>query len=243
MNKKEIKEDKEMDKKDKDKKVYKNLFVISIMVLIVSLGVSVWSVKDRKEKDLARLEEEERRETERLEKVKDEILNEEDEDKEDKNVRETKEDELEIGEAESDKNKNENLDEGMFFAGDQSDLEAIFNNGKATLVSFGTKTCVYCEELKPILSELRKEYDGEVDILYVDIDKHQDVAMNYPVQLTPATVVVDKNGKPLPVDEDMYSKYGIDGFARNKGEEAEITAFFGFRDKEGIKEIIDDLLL
>ena len=68
-------------------------------------------------------------------------------------------------------------------------------SGKPTLVDFGSTGCRPCDMMAPILDNLKKEYAGRVNVLFVHVGKEQILASRYGVQSIPVQVFYDKTGK------------------------------------------------
>ena len=83
------------------------------------------------------------------------------------------------------------------------------------MVDFFATWCGPCQELSPILVELDKQYNGEVQFYKVDVDESQDCAIRYGVNAMP-TLVFFKDGK-------------------------EIEREVGFLPKEELEELIEEL--
>jgi thioredoxin 1 len=69
--------------------------------------------------------------------------------------------------------------------------------GKPVLVDFGANSCVPCRQMRPILKELGKEYEGKAAILVIDVYKYENLARDYQVQLIPTLVFLDSKGKEV----------------------------------------------
>jgi thioredoxin 1 len=68
-------------------------------------------------------------------------------------------------------------------------------NGKPLLVDFGANSCMPCRQLRPILKEIKKEYNEKASILVIDVYKYQDLAREHRVQLIPTLIFFNKEGK------------------------------------------------
>jgi thiol-disulfide isomerase/thioredoxin len=68
-------------------------------------------------------------------------------------------------------------------------------SGKPTLVDFGATGCRPCDMMAPILADLKKKYDGKLNVLFVHVQEHQILAARYGVQGIPVQVFFDKDGK------------------------------------------------
>lgn len=65
---------------------------------------------------------------------------------------------------------------------------------KPTLVDFFATWCGPCKMQGPILEEVKNRVGDEANIIKVDVDKAQDVAMRYRVQSVP-TLILFVNGE------------------------------------------------
>ncbi len=62
------------------------------------------------------------------------------------------------------------------------------------LVDFWAVWCGPCKMIAPIVDELSVEYDGKLKIGKVDVDNHQQIAMQYGIRSIP-TLLIFKAGK------------------------------------------------
>ena len=67
-------------------------------------------------------------------------------------------------------------------------------SGKPSLVDFGSKGCVPCDMLAPILETLKTKHAGKANVLFVSVQEEQMLAARYRVASIPAQVLFDKNG-------------------------------------------------
>ena len=79
----------------------------------------------------------------------------------------------------------------------KEEFYSALKSGKPVLVDFGSNSCIPCRQLRPILQELRQEKAGKVEILVIDVYKHQDLSKEYRVQVIPTLVFFDSNGKEV----------------------------------------------
>jgi thiol-disulfide isomerase/thioredoxin len=70
-------------------------------------------------------------------------------------------------------------------------------SGKPTMVDFGASGCRPCDMMAPILTDLKKKYEGKASILFVHVREDQILAARYGIQSIPVQVFFDKDGKEV----------------------------------------------
>jgi thioredoxin 1 len=76
---------------------------------------------------------------------------------------------------------------------DNFDQEVI-KSGQPIVVDFWAEWCGPCKMIAPMLDQLAAEYDGKVKIGKVNIDDHQNLAIQYRINSIP-TLLFFKNGQ------------------------------------------------
>lgn len=77
----------------------------------------------------------------------------------------------------------------------KSSFKDIITSKDVVLVDFFGTWCGPCQALMPILKEVKDELGNAIKIVKVDIDKNQELAVNYQVRSVP-TMILFKNGVP-----------------------------------------------
>lgn len=77
----------------------------------------------------------------------------------------------------------------------KSSFKDIITSQDVVLVDFFGRWCGPCQALMPILKEVKDELGNAIKIVKVDIDKNQELAVNYQVRSVP-TMILFKNGVP-----------------------------------------------
>ncbi len=70
-------------------------------------------------------------------------------------------------------------------------------NGKPTFVNFGAEGCKPCAMMEPIREKLAEEYQGQLDVVFVQAQQQQFLASRYGVRGIPHLVFFDENGEQV----------------------------------------------
>jgi thioredoxin len=65
-----------------------------------------------------------------------------------------------------------------------------------SIVDFYADWCAPCKKVAPILEEISKEYDGQIKIYKVDVDKETELASAFGIQSIPTLLFIPKEGQP-----------------------------------------------
>ena len=88
-------------------------------------------------------------------------------------------------------------------------LGQALSSGKPTLAEFGRGTCIPCKEMKPILEELAKEYEGKLNVVIVEVDEQMDLTRQYGIMAIPTQIVFDSEGQEITRHIGFWSKEEI----------------------------------
>ena len=72
--------------------------------------------------------------------------------------------------------------------------QEVLNSATPVVVDFWAEWCGPCKMLGPVLDELATEYAGRVKVAKVNIDEHQQLAINHSINSIP-TLLFFKGGK------------------------------------------------
>jgi len=77
------------------------------------------------------------------------------------------------------------------------------------LIELGSKTCVPCQKMAPILDELRKDYKGQLDVIFYDVYEQTDKATRYGIRVIPTQVFIGSDGKEFFRHEGFFPEEDI----------------------------------
>lgn len=110
-------------------------------------------------------------------------------------------------------NAGESLDRGEIVPG-------IPVKNQVTLVDLGSKSCIPCTMMAPILTELKKEYQGRAEVIFLDVHQRTEVAQPFKVRAIPTQIVYDRQGKEV---------FRHVGFLDKKAMQAEIDRYLALK--------------
>ena len=82
-------------------------------------------------------------------------------------------------------------------------------SGLPRLVDLGAGKCIPCKMMAPILEELKEQYKGKLEVVFVDVWENPDAGTQYGIKLIPTQIFFDAAGKELFRHEAFFSKEDI----------------------------------
>ena len=79
------------------------------------------------------------------------------------------------------------------------------------LVDLGAGKCIPCKMMAPILDELKTEYTGKMEVVFIDIWENPDAGTEYGIQIIPTQIFYDASGNELFRHEGFMGKQEILG--------------------------------
>jgi len=70
-------------------------------------------------------------------------------------------------------------------------------SGLPRVVDLGATTCVPCRKMAPILADLRREYAGKADIVFIDVWENPDAGDPFRIRGIPTQVFFDAQGREV----------------------------------------------
>ncbi len=77
------------------------------------------------------------------------------------------------------------------------------------LVDLGSTTCIPCKMMKPVLEELRREYEGRLSVEFIDVMADPEAGTEYGISIIPTQIWYDASGKELMRHEGFIAKGDI----------------------------------
>lgn len=93
------------------------------------------------------------------------------------------------------------------------------------LVDVGADKCIPCIKMAPILDQLREDFQGEMEVVFVDVWKKREEAARYGIQMIPTQIFYAADGKELYRHTGFYGREDILSKWRELG--------YNFKDKNG----------
>jgi len=80
-----------------------------------------------------------------------------------------------------------------------------------TIVDLGAKTCIPCKLMAPILEELKKEYAGRAEVIFIDVwdQANAGKAAAFKIMIIPTQIFYDKQGKEVFRHSGFFEKGAI----------------------------------
>ena len=94
-------------------------------------------------------------------------------------------------------------------------------NIKVTFVELGSIRCIPCKKMQPIMEEIKKEYKGQVKVVFHDVwtAEGRPYAYTYRIRIIPTQVFLDKDGKEYFRHEGFFPKKELVKILKKKGVE------------------------
>jgi|WetSurMetagenome_2_1015567.scaffolds.fasta_scaffold293853_2 thioredoxin 1 len=62
------------------------------------------------------------------------------------------------------------------------------------LIDLGSKSCIPCKKMAPILEEMKTKYKGKAEVVFIDTKEDRDSALKYKITLIPTQIFFDTTG-------------------------------------------------
>src|ERR1035437_10106809 len=99
--------------------------------------------------------------------------------------------------------------------------------GIPRLIDLGADKCIPCKLMMPVMAELTKEYQGQLEVVFIDVWKDRDAGKPYGIQLIPTQIFYDASGKERFRHEGFMAKKDILAKWKELGIELKAPASLG----------------
>jgi len=82
-------------------------------------------------------------------------------------------------------------------------------SGQVTMIDLGAHTCIPCKLMEPILSKLKKDYQGKATIAFIDVRENRDEGYKYDIRAIPTQIFYDAKGKEVYRHEGFLAEAAI----------------------------------
>ena len=79
---------------------------------------------------------------------------------------------------------------------DKTFEELVLKAESPTVVDFWAVWCEPCNRIAPVLKEIARDYDGQLRVTRLDVDRYRQLAIQYGVMSIP-TLILFKDGQPV----------------------------------------------
>jgi thioredoxin 1 len=77
------------------------------------------------------------------------------------------------------------------------------------LVDLGAGKCIPCKAMAPILDQLRSDYAGRMDVVFIDVWQRPEEARTYGIQMIPTQIFYGADGRELARHEGFIDREQI----------------------------------
>jgi len=96
-------------------------------------------------------------------------------------------------------------------------LEKAKKEKKAVMLELGSVGCIPCEQMKPVMQQLKDNYKGKLEVLFVDVRVNKEAGRRFNVYGIPTQVFLDGNGKEFSRHIGFFSYEEIRGVLKQIG--------------------------
>jgi len=79
------------------------------------------------------------------------------------------------------------------------------------LVDLGATKCIPCKKMAPILEALKEDFQGKMEVEFIDVWENPDAGKAYAIRLIPTQIFFDAEGNELFRHQGFYSREDILG--------------------------------
>jgi thioredoxin 1 len=84
----------------------------------------------------------------------------------------------------------------------------IVDSDKPSMVDFYAEWCAPCKAIAPMISTLKEEYNGKINVVKIDVDSNPQLAIEYNIRSIP-TLMFFKNGNVIDTIKGTATKSAL----------------------------------
>lgn len=88
---------------------------------------------------------------------------------------------------------------------------------RITFLELGSKTCIPCKMMVPVMEEIEAEFGDQVAVIFHDVKKDRKISKKYKIKLIPTQIFLDAEGEELFRHEGFFSTAEISEFLIKQG--------------------------
>lgn len=69
--------------------------------------------------------------------------------------------------------------------------------GMVTMIDLGSKGCIPCKMMEPIMEKMAQDYEGRAVIRFIDIRENRAAAESYRIRAIPTQIFLDASGREV----------------------------------------------
>jgi len=82
-------------------------------------------------------------------------------------------------------------------------------SGLPRLIDLGADKCVPCKAMAPILEEMQATFEGQLEVVLIDVWQKRDAASRYEVKVIPTQIFLDADGNEVFRHQGFFSREDI----------------------------------
>ena len=88
-------------------------------------------------------------------------------------------------------------------------LQAALQTGRPVVADFGKGTCVPCKMMAPILEDLKQEYKGKAEVIFIDIREYPSLTREVGIRVIPTQIFYSASGQEVKRHTGFMDKSAI----------------------------------
>jgi thioredoxin 1 len=100
---------------------------------------------------------------------------------------------------------------------ENSDVKTAAPKAKVTFIELGSKTCIPCKQMVPVMAAVEKDFGSQIEVVFVDVKQERKKAREFGVRLIPTQIFQDSTGTEFYRHEGFLPQSEIEKLLLEKG--------------------------